>query len=186
MWKSPSSVVAFLRLFQAVEVGFQILLVFEGRAVETLQAALRLVAQVEGRGNRHQFHVLALGGVADVGSCAEVDEVAVLEAGDLLALWDLVDEVQLEARGIARTLAEAAETAALRHGLRLLAGNRLVFELLVLLGDLPHLRLDLLEVVRCDAVLHLEVIVEAVLDRRAVGELRVRPQPEDGGGHHVG
>ncbi|MGC4014774.1 MAG: hypothetical protein QM755_09715 [Luteolibacter sp.] len=62
----------------------------------------------------------------------------------------------------------------------------LALELLVLLRDLLHLRLDFLEVVRGDPVLHFEVVVETALDRRAVGELGVRPDAQDGGGHDVG
>ena len=116
---------------------------------------------------------------------AEIDEIAVLETGDLLAFGDLVDEVELETGRVSRALREAAEAAAFRHRLRFLAGNRLVFEFLVLLGDLLHLRLDFLEIVRRDAVLHLEVVIEPVLYRRPVSELRVRPDAEDGGGHHV-
>jgi hypothetical protein len=122
-----------------------------------------------------------------VRSGAEVDELAVLEAGDLLAFRNFVDEVELEDAGIARTLAQAAEAAALRHGLGFLAADALPFELLVLLRDLFHLRLDLLEVIRRDAVLRqVEVVVEAVFHRRAVGKLGIRPQAQDGGGHHMG
>ena len=62
-----------------------------------MELAFRLIAAVERGCDGHQFEVLALRGVADVGAGAEVDEVAVLEAGDLLAFRDLVDEVELEA-----------------------------------------------------------------------------------------
>ena len=92
----------------------------------------------------------------------------------------------LKRDGLPGALGESAEAAAFRHRLGFLAGDRLVFELLVLLGDLLHLRLDFLEIVRRDAVGHVEIIVEAVFNRRAVGELRVRPEAQDGGGHHVG
>ena len=116
---------------------------------------------------------------------AEVDEIAVLETGDLLAFGDLVDEVELEAGGVSGAFSEAAEASAFRHGLRFLAGDRLVVELLVLLGDLLHLRLNFLEIIRGDAVSHFEIVVETILDGRAVGELGIGPDAEDGGGHHV-
>jgi len=35
-------------------------------------------------------------------------------------------------------------------------------------------------------MLQLDIIVEAVIDRRAGGELRVGPQPGDGGGENAG
>ncbi len=43
-----------------------------------------------------------------------------------------------------------------------------------------HLRLDFLEVFRRDAVRQIDIVVEAVLDRRPGGELRFRPDPQDG------
>ena len=49
-----------------------------------------------------------------------------------------------------------------------------------------HLRLDFLEVLGRDAVRQLDVVVEAVLDRRAGGELRFRPEAQDGGGQDMG
>ena len=117
---------------------------------------------------------------------AEIDEVAILETRDLFAFGDLVDEVEFEAGRIAGAFAEAAETAGFGHGFRFIAGDRLVFEFLVFLGDFLHLRLDFFEVVRSDPVLHFEIVVEAIFDRRAVGELGVRPNAQDGGGHDVG
>jgi hypothetical protein len=94
---AEAAVVAFFGFFEAVEVLLQQLLVFEGGAVEALELAFRFVAHVEGRRDRHELHVLALRGVADVRAGAEVDELAVLETRDFLAFGDLVDEVELEA-----------------------------------------------------------------------------------------
>ena len=56
-------------------------------------------------------------------------------------------------------------------------------------GDvLAHLRLDALEVVlgQLHALGELEVVVEAVLDRRADGDLHPRIELQDRGGQHVG
>ena len=117
---------------------------------------------------------------------AEIDELAVLETRNLFAFGDLVDEVEFETGWVARAFGEATEPSRFRHGFRFFTRDRLVFELLVFLGDLAHLRLDLFEIVRGDAVLHFEIIVEPGLDGRAVGELRVRPDAQDGGGHDVG
>ena len=57
---AEAAVVALFRLLQAGEVFFQQLLAFKGGAVEALELALRFIAQIEGRGDRHQLHVLAL------------------------------------------------------------------------------------------------------------------------------
>ena len=43
-----------------------------------------------------------------------------------------------------------------------------------------HLGLDLLEILGRDAVRQFDVVIEAVLDRRAGGELRFRPDVQDG------
>ena len=92
----------------------------------------------------------------------------------------------LKRDGIPGAFGKAAEAAGFRHGFGFVTGDRLVFELLVFLGDLLHLGLDFLEIVGRDAVLHFEVVVEAVLHRRAIGELGIRPDAQDSGGHDVG
>ena len=56
---------------------------------------------------------------------------------------------------------------------------------MVRLDLLFHLRLDLLEVLRRDAVRQVDVVIEAVLHRRAGGELRLRPDAQDGRREHM-
>ena len=58
-------------------------------------------------------------------------------------------------------------------------------EILVLLDDLGHFGLDLGEVVLRELVRHIEVIVEAVLDRGAESQLHSLEQPHHGPRHHV-
>src|SRR5215475_5432288 len=58
-------------------------------------------------------------------------------------------------------------------------------EALALPDDLAHLLLDGLEVVRAERLRHVEVVVEAVLDRRPDAELRLREQVLDGLRHDV-
>ena len=180
------AMVALLRFLELREVGVQFFLGREGGAVEALKLRLGLVAQVEGRADGHELHVFALAAVADVWAGAEVDELAVLEGADLLAFGDLFEQVELEHARVAWALGEAAEATAFREFDRFLARDAFPLELLVLLRDLLHLRLDLLEVIRRDAVLHVEVVVEAVLHRRAVGELGIGPDAQDRGGHDMG
>ena len=54
------------------------------------------------------------------------------------------------------------------------------------LDFLFHLGLDLLKILRRDAVGKLDIVIETVLDGRAGGELGVGPEPENGGGHDMG
>ena len=49
-----------------------------------------------------------------------------------------------------------------------------------------HFLLDAEKIVRCDAVGEVHVIIKPVIHRRAGGELDVRPEATDGGGHDVG
>lgn len=77
---AEAAVVAFFGFFEALEVGEEFFLFFEGCAVEALELALGFVSHVEGGGNGHDFHVFTFGGVADVRAGAEIDELAVLEA----------------------------------------------------------------------------------------------------------
>ena len=107
-------------------------------------------------------------------------------AGAAHAPLSKLDQIELEAAGIAGTPDQAAETAAFRHGLGFVAADDFLFELLVFLGEFFHLRLDGREIVRGDPVFHVEVIVESVVSGRPIGELRVRPEAENGGGHEVG
>ena len=58
-------------------------------------------------------------------------------------------------------------------------------EALALLDDLAHRGLDLREVLGHERGLDVEVVVEAVLDRRADAELRVGEELLHGLGHHV-
>ena len=116
---------------------------------------------------------------------AEIDELAILETGNLFAFRNLVDQVELESARVFQALRKPTEATAFRHRLRLFARNHHPLEALVLLRHLAHLRLDLLEIIRRDPVLHVEVIIEAIFDRRPVGELGIRPDSEDSRRHHV-
>ena len=58
-------------------------------------------------------------------------------------------------------------------------------ELFVLLDDLGHFGLDLGEVLFAQFVRQVEVVIEAVVDRGAKGQLHPFEQPHHGPGHHV-
>jgi hypothetical protein len=61
----------------------------------------------------------------------------------------------------------------------------MVREALPLLDDRAHARLDALQVVRAERLRHVEVVVEAVLHRRADAELGLGEQVLHGLRHHV-
>ena len=174
--RADLAVVTLLGLLLLQDPLVEFLLVLEGRAVEALELRVLLVAAEVGAGDAQQLDAAGLhvAGAHDVRPGAKVHELAVLEEADGFALGDVGEALDLE------LLARALEV-----GQRLGAGLDALLEDLVLLGDLAHLLLDLGEVVGGEAVLQVEVVVEALVGGRADVEQGVRPETEDGGGEDV-
>ena len=104
-----------------------------GSAVDPLQLLVLLVATVVGAGDVEEFERLDLRRVTDVGTGAEVDELAVLIKGDGLAGGDVAEAADLV--GILAAFANQL--------FGFLAGALEALEFLILLGDAAHLFLDL-------------------------------------------
>ena len=107
-------------------------------------------------------------------AAAEIEPVALLVDLDLLVFRNGVDQLDLEA------LALVAEDA-----LGLLARPHFLGERFVARDDLAHLLLDRGEILRRERLVAEEVVIEAVLDHRADGDLRAGPQRLHGFGQHV-
>ena len=115
---------------------------------------------------------------------AEIDEIAVAIERDRFAFGNVLDDIELElARLGSRT--KGAKFATFRHVQGFVARDFDALERMVRLDLLLHLRLDLLEILGRDAVRQLDVVIETVLDRRSGGELRFRPDLQNGGGQDV-
>ena len=95
------------------------------------------------------------------------------------------DDIQLERRR-GSALRQRGQPAAVGIRQRLIAGDFHPLEGMVRLDLLLHLGLDLAEILGGDAVLEIDVVIEAGLDRRPGGKLSVRPEPQNGGRQHVG
>ena len=145
----------------------------ERRAVHPLQLAVALVAAPVGARERQHLERLDVAGALDVRPAAQVDEVAVLEERDRLALGDRLDDLDLV------DLAARAEQLQ-----RLGAADHLLLEAQVLGDDLAHLRLDALRVLGGER-LGVEVVIEPGFDRRTDRDLGVRTQPLHGVRHDV-
>ena len=139
----------------------------EGGSVDPLQLFPALVSPMERARTLDQLDRADLVHPLRVRAAAEVDELAVPEQGDRLALRDVVQALQLQ------LLAHAGEQLP-----RLLAADLDPFDLVLLGEDLPHLRLDRSEVVRHEGAREAEVVLVLLrVIAPADVDLGPRPQP---------
>ena len=171
------AVVAALGLLEHVQVLVELLLGGEGDAVDAGEHLVVLIALPVGARDARELEGLHGLGVADVGADAHVDVVALLVEGDARVLVEVADMLDL-----------VLLAALLHKGDGLCAGLLEDPELEVLLADLLHLGLDGGQVVLADllALGEVDVVVEAVVGRGAIGEVGAGIQARDGLGHDVG
>ena len=105
---------------------------------------------------------------------AEIEPLALRVDLDLVALGDRVDQLELEG------LALVGEQL-----LRRLAVDDLARERRVAGDDLAHLGFDLRQILRRERLLAREVVIEAVVDHRADGDLRAGIKLLHGLRHHM-
>lgn len=172
------AVVALLGLHEEVEVGLQLLLRRPRGAVDALEHRVLLAAAPVGGGVAHELERRDVAGGRQVRAAAQVGpaDVAALRV-------DVVVDAQLAAAHLdVRTVVrgrrgalEADELQLVRLVGELLAGrlvgDHAAGELLAALLDLLHLLLDGLEVIGGEGLRDVEVVVEAVPDRRADAQL---------------
>ena len=171
-------VVPLLGFLDHVEVGLQLLLVREGVDIDALQGIPLLVAAPVGAGHGADLvgHAQQLRGIFHVGAAAQVHEVvAGVVHGDGLALGQVVDELFLI-------------FLALEDMKRLFLAHHLAGPGLLAFHDLLHLLLDGGEVLGADAPGQQEIVIHAVGDLRADGDLHILPAEDfhHGLGQYVG
>src|SRR5882672_6478511 len=167
--RAELAVIARSRLIQTREIRVEILFRIEGGAVDPGQLRLRRVAAPVRAGEARQLHRFDRLRVLEMRPAAQVGEVALgIERDVALRGVDELDLVRLA------LLLEAR--------LRLVAGDLLARPLAPFLQLAGELRLDLLEIVLPDRLGEVEVVVEAVLDRRPDRDLHARVEPADGFG----
>ena len=170
-------VVPALGLLQPLQIGIQLVLLGEGDAIDALQGLPVGVAPPIGGVAGEQLEGVALhpaGGV-QVGAGAQVGELALLIEGDVGIAGQVLDELYLI--GLVLLLHELDG---------LFPGQFKPLQLQLLLADLLHLGLDLGHVVGGEGEGGIHVVVPALLDRGADGQLHLGPQALDGLGHDVG
>ena len=189
------TVVAALRLGDALEVGAQLVLGGPRGAVDTLQLRVLLAAPPVGGGRARQLEAVAQHpGAGDVRSAAEVlpDDLLALATGATHVLVDAQPaqaDLDRRALGRGRVALEPDELELVRllahGGAGLVLAHVPAPEGLALLDDPPHDLLDRLEVLRGERDVHVEVVVETVSDRRADAQLCGRVDLLDGLREHV-
>src|SRR5262249_1773334 len=170
--RAEPAVVAALRLLELLEVGVEVRLRVERRAVDARELLVVFVASPVRAGEARQLDGLDRLRVLEVRAAAEVRELALRVERDVS--FGRVDELDL------------VLLALLGEELLRLLGRDLFARPLTALVELPlDLRLDRLERLFADRLRELEVVVEAVLDRRADRDLRPRVEPAHGLGEEV-
>ena len=171
------AVVALLGLLQHVHVLVELFLGGKGDAVDAGEHLVVLVALPVGARDAGELKGLEGLGVADVGADAHVDVVALLVEGDAGIVVQVADVLDLVLLATLLHKGDGLGTGLFVHG-----------ELEILLDDLLHLGLDRGEVVLADldALGQVDIIVEAVVGRGAVGKVGLGVQALDGLRHDVG
>ena len=169
------AVVALLGFLDLLEIGVELVLFGEGGPVDARQHLAIGIAAPVGSGDLHQLERIAdLAGRGHVRPAAEIEPVALLVDLDLLVFRDGVDQFDFE------RLALVA-----KNFLGLVARPDFLGEGFVARDDLAHLFLDRVEVFRRERLIAEEIVVEAVVDHRADGDLRAGPERLHGFGQHV-
>ncbi len=161
-------------LLQVVQMPGELLLRGPGRPVDPLEHRIALVTSPVGAGHPHQLEYAQPSGGGHMWAPAEVDE------GSGVAIRaDHRPTGHLGLIGVADDLALVGVPP--EEGERLLRSELQPLEGLVGGDQLAHLRLDALEVLVLERLStgELEVVVEAVLDRRADREGRSGPEIEN-------
>ena len=188
------AMVALLGLGELLEVGLQRRLGLPGRAVDALQHRALLVAPPVGAGDLLQLEVTKAARRRDVGTLAQVDELGGVAIDAHRATGGRFTHVEGVGRGgIAAGGPHALDDLALvglvgEHLQGLVRRQVRAHERLVGGDDLAHPSFDRRQIVLVERppAGQVEVVVEAVLDRRPDRELGAGEQLRHGLRHHVG
>ena len=167
--------VTLFRLLQHGDILFQIRIFGVGGAVDSGEHLVLLVATPVGAGIFHQFDGFHRLGGHQMGAGTEIREFPLAVETDDGVLRKVLNQLHLV--GLVFLLEEPDGIFSWKFK----ALQRQIF-----LHNLLHLGFDGREILGGDWGLNIQIIVEAVVDGRADGQLRLRVQTLDGLGHNVG
>ena len=156
------AVVALFGFFQAEQIVLQLILGRPGRAVDALQHFIAVVAAPVSASHLHQLEVLELASAGHVGAAAQIFKSAFAVQAHVFIAGDAGNDLGLV------VLALVLE---MRH--RFIAWQHTALHRLILVSQLGHLLFDSDQVFRRKGALVREVVVEAVFNHGADGDLRI-------------
>ena len=172
---ADAAVVPLFGLFEHVQVGVEVFLLRPGRAVDALQLFVLGVAAPVGAGHFHQLESFELASGRHVRATAKVDEIAFAVERHILISGNGGDQFSLV------LLANAEEKL---YGI--VAVPHFTRHRDITLGEFAHALFDGGQVFRRKRTREREIVVEAVVDRRANGHLCFGEEFLDGVGQQVG
>ncbi len=168
------AVVALRRLLAHLEPFVELRFVFERRAVNALQLRVLFVAAIIRRCQPQQLERLHVASARNVRAGAEIAEFAIAKKRNRFPFRNVINPLQLERLFLFLVMRLGLLARQLGH-----------FEGLILLHHLLHLCFDLLEIIRREPMLQIEVIIKPLIRRRPNIQLRLRPNPQNRRGQHM-
>ncbi len=162
---AQATMIALLGLFEHVQVGVEIFLLRPRRAVNALQLLVAMIATPVGTSHLHQLEDLEFGRGRHVRAATEVDEIAFAIKRHLLVGRNRGDQLGLVFLALVEEELD-----------RIVAVPDFTADRDVLFRQFGHALFDGRQIFRGERTLVGEIVVEAVFDDRADGDLRFREQ----------
>ena len=169
------AVIAFFGFFQHFQISFQIFFVGPGRCINALQHLFAGIAAPISAGNFHQFECIAdFSGRRNMGTAAKIGKVTLSVKGNNFIFRQILNNFGLI---MFSHIFEELDGFVTRHN------NS--FDLFVTFNDFVHFLFDFGKILRRKRFFAGKIVIKAVFNSGAYGNLNVFPQFFDGFGHHM-
>ena len=147
---------------QHLQISIQIILLFKGSTIDTLQHLVLFTATPVSTSHALQLQSLYLACRNYMRACTKVSKLTLNIQRNLCILWQIINQLYLV---VLTSLGE--------HIQSFLTANQLTLQLQVLLDNLMHFLLDFLQILIGKAFLHVNIIVEPIFNSRANSQLNI-------------
>ena len=169
------SVVTLLCFRTDEEIVVEVFLAEECRRIDTLQHLILRVTTPVSASDRHQLECLHLTGGLHMRARTEIREIPLFVERDRLLFRQIFDQHDLVVLAFSLEILE-----------RLFARQHLLHQRNIFLRDLRHFLLDRCEILLAEDMVRIQIIVEAIIDRRSDSKLHTREQMLNRLCHHMG